>query len=430
MAVGHIHPVDPLPRSVTAVADRSGWLEDWRLAVGLLAVAAALAIGWTMLAVRARRAGRRPRHPVVRRVGLGGLTTVVTLVGVLVAVNSYAGYVPDASSLVRQAPSLVGIRGTGGSSVDTSALAGGSRYGPTLTSLTLSDPADRIPPGRTWVYLPAGYSDPINAHRRYPVVYLIHGWISSSYDWFGGGRAAQIAALLQREGLIQPMILVAPDASGGTLRDTECLDSTTGGPRIETFLTRTVVRAIDARFRAVNSRSDRAIGGLSAGGYCALNVGLHHQDEYGAILAMEAYGGPGDSAIRLMLGGNQVLGRENSPSDYVRTLPLRWRQAVFLGAASNDATRGDARQFGSILAVRGDYVSVSTATHYGHTWREGRAELPYALRFASTALHSPPAAPSHPTAGGRPRVPGEPSQPRAPRPDLRQVGRADLGRAL
>ena len=430
MAVGHIHPVDPLPRSVTAVADRSGWLEDWRLAVGLLAVAAALAIGWTMLAVRARRAGRRPRHPVVRRVGRGGLTTVVTLVGVLAAVNSYAGYVPDVSSLVRQAPSLVGVRGTGGSSVDTSVLAGGGRYGPTLTSLTLSDPADRIPPGRTWVYLPAGYSDPINAHRRYPVVYLIHGWISSSYDWFGGGRAAQIAALLQREGLIQPMILVAPDASGGTLRDTECLDSTTGGPRIETFLTRTVVRAIDARFRAVNSRSDRAIGGLSAGGYCALNVGLHHQDEYGAILAMEAYGGPGDSAIRLMLGGNQVLGRENSPSDYVRTVPLRWRQAVFLGAASNDATRGDARQFGSILAVRGDYVSVSTATHYGHTWREGRAELPYALHFASTALQSPPAAPSHPTAGGRPRVPGGPSQPRAPRPDLRQVGRPDLGRAL
>jgi hypothetical protein len=201
---------------------------------------------------------------------------------------------------------------------------------------------------------------------------------------------------LQRQGLIQPMILVAPDASAGTLRDTECLDSTTGGPRIETFLTRTVVHVIDTHFRTVAARTDRAIGGLSAGGYCALNIGLHHQAEYGAILAMEPLGDPGASAIRGMLGGNPALGRENSPSDYIRTLPLRYRQAVFLGAASNDATCVDARLFGSILAGRGDYVSVSTATHYGHTWREGRAELPYVLRFAAIVLHPPHPAPQPP----------------------------------
>jgi S-formylglutathione hydrolase FrmB len=394
MAAGELHPVGRLPGSVTAVANRDGWLEDWRFAAVLLALAAALAIGWTVVAVRAHRAGRRRRHPVLRRAGLGGLTAVVTLAGVAAAVNSYAGYAPDVPSLVRQAPGLIGIRDTGGGRVDTSGLADGSRYGPRLTSLVLSDPADRIPPGRTWVYLPAGYTDPANAHHRYPVVYLIHGWISSSYDWFGGGRAAQIAALLQREGLIQPMILVAPDASGGTVRDTECLDSTTGGPGIETFLTRTVVRVIDARFRTLAGRDDRAIGGLSAGGYCALNIGLRHQAEYGAILAMEPYGGPGGSAIRFMLGGNQALGRQNSPSDYIRTLPLRYRQAVFLGAASNDETRGDARLFGSILARRGDYVTVSTLTDYGHTWREGRAELPYALHFASTVLRPPPRAPA------------------------------------
>jgi Putative esterase len=399
--VGQVHPVDPLPRSVTSVADRNGWLEDWRLASALLALAAVLAIGWTVLAVRAHRAGHRLPHPVLRRAGLGSLTAVVALTGIAAAVNSYAGYIPDVPALVRQAPSLVGLRGAGGSSVDTSGLAAGSRYGPTLTSLTLADPGDRIPPGRTWVYLPAGYSDPANAHRRYPVVYLIHGWVSSSYDWFGAGRAAQIEALLQRDKLIQPMILVAPDASGGTIRDTECLDSTTGGPRIETFLTRTVVQVIDTRFRALADRGDRAIGGLSAGGYCALNIGLRHQAEYDAILAMEPYGGPGDSAITYMLGGNQVLARENSPTDYVRTLPLRYRQTVFLGAATNDGTRGDARLFGGVLARRGDYVTVSTVTHFGHTWREGRAELPYALRLASKVLH-PPLAPHHRPAPHRP----------------------------
>ena len=76
MAAGELHPVGPLPGSVTAVAERDGWLEDWRLAAALLALAAALAIGWTVLAVRAHRVGRRPRHPVLRRAGLGGLTAV------------------------------------------------------------------------------------------------------------------------------------------------------------------------------------------------------------------------------------------------------------------------------------------------------------------------------------------------------------------
>jgi enterochelin esterase-like enzyme len=385
-----VHQVAVLPGWVTTAADRNGWLEDWRLAAGLLTVAVLLLAGWVVVAVRGHRAGRRPRHPVARRLGLGTLVALVTLTGVGAAANSYAGYVPDVASLSRQVPSLVGARNAGGATVDTTTLAAGSRYGPKLISVTLSDRADRIPAGRTWVYLPQGYSDPANAGRRYPVVYLIHGWISSSYDWFGGGEAAKIAAVMQRNGLIQPMILVAPDASAGTIRDTECLDSTTGGPRIETFLTRTVVTAIDSRFRTLPARVDRAIGGLSAGGYCALNIGLHHQDEYAAIMAMEPFGDPGPSAIRYMLGGNQTLGRANSPTDYVRTLPIHTPQDVFLGAARNDETKDTAQSIADILAGRGENVSLSMATSYGHTWREGRAELPYALDFASKALTPPP----------------------------------------
>jgi S-formylglutathione hydrolase FrmB len=403
MAPGHVHHIARLPSAVTSSVGRVGWLENWRLAAALLAVAVALLAGWVAVAVRARRAGRHPRHPVRRRLALGGLVTLVALLGVGVGVNSYVGYAPDVSALVRQVPSLVGVRNTGGGSVDISDLAAGSRYGPRVVAFTLSDPANRIPAGRTWVYLPPGYDDPANAGRRYPVVYLIGGYPGSSYDWFGAGQGARAAAVLQQEGLIRPMILVTPDASAGTLRDTECLDSTTGGPRLETFLTRTVVAAVDGRFRTLPDRNDRAIGGVSAGAYCALNLGLRHQAGYGAVLSMEPFGDPGRNAIRTMLGGNAAAGAANSPSDYVRTIPLRYPQRVFLSAATNDPrTRPTATWMGEVLAQRGVYVGLSLATGYSHSWREARAELPYALMFATAA------------AGGR----------TLPAPPLGAVGRA------
>ena len=379
-----VNRIGSLPGSVTGVVGRVGWLEDWRVGAALLTVAAAVAAAWIVLAVR----GRRPGHPVLRRVGLGTLVGLTALAGTGLVVNSYAGYAPDLASLVRSVPSLVGVRDSGPTTVDAGSLDTGGRYPAQLFSLRLSEPADRIPPGRTWVYLPAGYSDPANAHRRYPVAYLLHGYPSSSYDWFGAGRLATSAALLQRQGLLRPMILVSPDVSGGTGRDTECLDSSVGGPRIETFLTRTVVATIDRRYRTLTDRSERVLGGVSAGGYCALNVGLHHQQEFGVLLGLMPYGDPGRNADDVMFHGDPRLVRLNSPDQYVATMPMRRSQAVFLAAGLGDpvvvgATQDLARE----LAARGLYVGVRLdPAGYGHTWREARREVPYALAFASAHL--------------------------------------------
>jgi len=386
MAAGHggVNRIGTLPGSVTDVAARVGRLEDWRVGAALLALAAAVAVSWIVLAVR----GGRPGHPVRRRVGLSTLVTLLAVAGAGVVVNSYVGYAPDLPSLMRSVPSLVGIRDSGPSTVDTGSLDTGGRYPARLFSLRLGDAADRIPPGRTWVYLPAGYSDPANAHRRYPVAYLLPGYPSSSYDWFGAGRLAGSAASLQRQGLLRPMILVSPDVAGGSRQDTECLDSSVGGPRIETFLTRTVVTTVDHDYRTLADRSERVLGGVSAGGFCALNVGLRHQQEFGVLLGLMPYGDPGRNADDVMFHGDPRLVRLNSPDQYVATMPMRRSQAVFLAAGLGDpvvvgATQDLARE----LAARGLYVGVRLdPAGYGHTWREARREVPYALAFASAHL--------------------------------------------
>jgi Putative esterase len=386
---GVVHQVGGLPRSVTGEVARAGWLEDWRLAAALLCLAAAIGAGWVGFALWSRRTGRRPRYAALRRVGLSALVATMTLAGVGAAVNSYAGYAPDLSTLARSVPSLVGMRDHGPTSVNASALGSGGRYPARLFSIELADRADRIPAGRTWVYLPAGYSDPAERARRYPVAYLLHGYPGGSYDWFGAGRLARAYAALRQAGLVEAMILVSPDVSGGTLRDTECLDSIAGGPRIETFLTRTVVSTVDRRYRTLADRGHRILGGMSAGGFCALNVGLRHQSEFGVLLGLLPSGDPGANADRLMLHDDGRLVRLNSPDRYIPTVPLRYRQYVFLSAPLDDresapTTRILARQ----LAARGVFVAEWMDPHgLGHTWHEARREVPYALMFASAHLH-------------------------------------------
>ena len=151
---------------------------------------------------------------------------------------------------------------------------------------------------------------------------------------------------------------------------------------------------IDHAFRTIRSPAGRAIGGVSSGGYCALNLGMRHQQVFGAILAMMPFGDPGKNAINLMLGGNYTEGRANSPSDYVRTMRIQRFQSVFLSTGRHDAEPYRITQFmASVLSKRGDYVGVRINAGLGHNWHEARDELPYALAFASERLNPTTAPP-------------------------------------
>jgi enterochelin esterase-like enzyme len=399
MAPHGVHSIQTMPTWLVRSVGRDGWLEDWRLAAAFVWLGLAVAALWTVQAMRDRRAGRRHRHPIARRAGLASLVTLLLLAGASVGLNAYVGYAPDLTTLLRTAPGLVG-GSSAGDSGRTETLPGTGRYPAELTTLIRSDPADRVPRGGNWVYLPPGYTDPGNAHRRYPVVYLVHGWPGTPWDWFGAGEAARTAATMQLEHLIRPMILVSVNAGAGTPRDTECLDSTAGGPRIQSFLSSALVADVDHAYRTIRSRTGRAIGGVSSGGYCALNLGLRHQQVFGAILAMMPYGDPGRNAVDLMLGGNAALARANSPSDYVRTMVIRGVQSVFLATGRHDPEPYRTVQLmASVLGRRGDYVGVRINPGLGHTWREARYELPYALAFASARLAAGPPVP--PTSHGQ-----------------------------
>jgi enterochelin esterase-like enzyme len=379
-AAHRLQPAPRLPGTVTGVlAHPAAPLESRWLAAAFLATGLAVGAAWAWRVRQRRWRGVAVAHHRPGTAAAAAAMGVPLLCGALVLVNAYVGYLPTLSSLLGRLPTpiaaqpsrLLAARGTPGVA--------------SVQQLTIpADPALAIPALPAVVYLPPGYGA---AQRRYPVLYLIHGHPGRAVDWFDGGEAAQAMTTLLADHLIQPMIVVSPSAATSFASDSECLNAV-GGPQFETYLTRDVVGFIDQHYRTVRQASGRAIGGMSSGGYCALNLGLHHQGEFSVILAHEPYGTPGSSARWRLLGGSQALYGANCPIGYLPTMVFHHRLTVFLDAPAHGGSLSDTLQVAHQLAVRGQLVYLRVARGVGHTWLEARLELPYSLLVASQHLRA------------------------------------------
>jgi enterochelin esterase-like enzyme len=352
------------------------FLSSWWTVVVLL-VLAALGVLW---AVR-RRAGHRVAWPQ---------WTAATLAVALAAgfaANIVVGYVPNvAAARVTLASWGIGPPPAALRHGTASAHAGDAHVGRVESVHVPAPAADRMPDdGLTWIYTPPGYPD---GSARYPVVYLVHGSPGASGDWFAAGDVAHAMDVLLAHGLVQPMIVVAVDVNGTGpgAADTECLDSTTGGSQVETYLSDTVVPWVDAQYRTAAVWAHRTIGGFSSGGFCALDQGLRHPELYGTILAIEPYGDPGAGG-RAMLA-TQAEWDEHDVVSYAATVPLPHDVALFVDIAGLDhgQPRRDGTAIASDLAARGQDVLQREEPGQRHTWNMARAALPYGLVFASAHL--------------------------------------------
>ena len=107
------------------------------------------------------------------------------------------------------------------------------------------------------------------------------------------------------------------------------------GRNWETYVAKEVPRYVDAHFRTISSRDGRAIVGISAGGYGAMILGLHHLAQFSVI---ESWSGTSTRPIR------------RAPSLCPRSAPRRatWsstgeatkREPTFLAFYVGRATRG------------------------------------------------------------------------------------------
>jgi len=154
--------------------------------------------------------------------------------------------------------------------------------------------------GSLVVYTPPGYNK--NSSKKYPVLYLISGTTDTEETFFKVGRTNFILDNLVAENKAVPMIIVMPygnpmariaeqkgDAKPTDLVSRDGDDAVKRAKLFETDIISKVIPYIEASYRTINNRENRAIGGFSRGGGQTLRTAFGNMDKFAWICCYSAY---------------------------------------------------------------------------------------------------------------------------------------------
>ncbi len=213
---------------------------------------------------------------------------------------------------------------------------------------------------RAFVYTPPDYDKDLD--KRYPVLYLQHGWGEDETGWSNQGRVNLIMDNLIAEGKAKPFIIVMTygmtnDVQFGGLRNYDITP-------FQTVLLEELIPFIDENFRTLPDQSHRAMAGLSMGAFQTKLITLKNIDKF--------------SHIGLFSGGSISVEDVNNTSGFKEKVKL-----VFVGYGGreieamrnrprNNFWGGDPEENTEALKKEGInahfYVSPNTA-HEWQTWR-------------------------------------------------------------
>jgi enterochelin esterase-like enzyme len=388
----------------------------WFLAalIGAAVAVSAVGVAFGVRRRRLRRAGLAVRtgwRLAVCRLTLLLATLVFASAAVAAGVNDHYSYIPSFHALFGDvSPDLVshpvGARSARPSTAALLPVATNTDkphkpadHG-TVEKVSVNGPVSGIEARDTYVYLPPQYFDPDRRDQRFPVLYLLHGSPGVSIDWIRAGSLDRtMDDLLAKHG-ITPFIVVMPDFNGGFGRDTECEDIP-GGPRTQTYLVTDVVHYVDANYRTIPNRGARVLGGLSTGGYCAINLVLRHQDVFSGIVAHSGYDRPDHNLYTGdLFGSDRQAERANTPSQYLPAIPLTKPLGVYIDVGASDSqSRVESIELQRIFERRGIRVDFHDFPDEAHTWSAWRRNLAFSLPWVSSWFGSAPV----------PQPPGTPS---------------------
>jgi enterochelin esterase-like enzyme len=215
------------------------------------------------------------------------------------------------------------------------------------------------------LYVPPGFT----ARGRYPVVYLLHGLPGSPSSYYASLDIANVADSIIASSH-QPFIAVIP----------------VGGPRKhaaagewagvwEDYLTQDVLPWADRSLPTLPNRRGRALAGLCAGGYGAMNTGLRHPRLFGTLEAWEGYfapvfrDGPFAHATPAVLAANNPTLLVQRRAPLLHALGMRFFVAV--GGNHGDVLRVWSLRYAALLTKLHlpHRLWLVPAAEKGHLWR-------------------------------------------------------------
>jgi enterochelin esterase-like enzyme len=229
------------------------------------------------------------------------------------------------------------------------------------------------------VSLPPGYEQ--NPKRKYPVIFLFHGGHGNPSDWFiqGKGHALKTVEQLYITGKLPPSIIITPDGNdkrgSSPYRDPEYIDGPNG--KVSTAIGDELVKVVQSRYRTLTNPDFWAIGGLSSGGWGAINVGLHNLNHFSILFSHSGY-------------FQDKSGPRNSPITYIKSIPIQAqkRLRIYLDSGTSDIEGiHEAEQFSKVLNQLKIY-NLLRKFPGSHTWQYWREHLTDSVTFVGEQFKS------------------------------------------
>lgn len=209
------------------------------------------------------------------------------------------------------------------------------------------------------LYLPPGYKESTD---RFPVLYLNHGGGENDSHWTQSGRTHFILDNLVAEGKARAMIVVMPNTSG-------VVSGTPPSPGVDDPCTREyleyIIPFVDANYRTLPGRENRAVAGLSMGGFVPLNTGLSHLDTFGELYVFSS--GYWPEMIPLFEENFRTI--LDDPD-----INQKFFVPIYFGVGETDIAMVNSMKTEAIFSSRG-IRHYSVLSSHGHEWLNWRRYL-------------------------------------------------------
>lgn len=201
------------------------------------------------------------------------------------------------------------------------------------------------------VILPQDYASP---SRRFPVLYLLHGYTGHFSDWVTKTGLLKYAKAYEE-------IIVMPEDENGWYVDNYA------NPKLDwqSYIIDDLIPYVDGHYRTVASRNGRAIAGLSMGGYGAMLLGLKYHQMFAAVASLSGVLASSQPAFEEVLPAGSPIHkviaedfgpldnpsrRANDPFLLIREIPVSELPQLYLAIGSSDELLQMNRDFVHILS--------------------------------------------------------------------------------
>ncbi len=222
------------------------------------------------------------------------------------------------------------------------------------------------------IYLPRGY----NLGEKYPVLYTLHGASSGETQWIEELGAGKCADKLISQNSIRPLIIVSTQTLNSvTLADSKShKNSTPEKDLFEEYVCKELVPYIDSNYKTIRSNKSRYIGGISMGGFIALQIALHNPQLFGKAGGHSPASWIADyskASFDQWLYSGKIIKPDEDPRETARQKGLSGLK-VFLDSGESDfGIVDDTKKIYDALILRGidAKISIGEGNHSPEYWQ-------------------------------------------------------------